>query len=94
MATQLYGVKTYDPLTLAGAVVLLSVFAADRRIHPGQTRRQHRAHERLAHGIVRAVAAWEEGLCGDGRFRPSRQAQRGEQRHNSGSPPCETLQRV
>ncbi len=28
MATQLYGVKTYDPLTLAGAVVLLSAFAA------------------------------------------------------------------
>jgi predicted permease len=28
MATQLYGVKTYDPLTLAGAVLVLAVFAA------------------------------------------------------------------
>lgn len=28
MASQLYGVKTYDPLALAGAVVLLSAFAA------------------------------------------------------------------
>jgi predicted permease len=28
MATQLYGVKTYDPLTLAGAVALLAAFAA------------------------------------------------------------------
>jgi len=28
MATQLYGVKTYDPLTLAGAVVVLAAFAA------------------------------------------------------------------
>jgi predicted permease len=28
MATQLYGVKTYDPLTIAGAVVLLAAFAA------------------------------------------------------------------
>ena len=28
MASQLYGVKTYDPLTLAGAVVVLSAFAA------------------------------------------------------------------
>ena len=27
MASQLYGVRTYDPLTLAGAVVVLSVFA-------------------------------------------------------------------
>jgi len=28
MASQLYGVRTYDPLTLAGAVLILSVFAA------------------------------------------------------------------
>jgi len=28
MASQLYGVKTYDPLTIAGAVLLLSAFAA------------------------------------------------------------------
>jgi len=28
MASQLYGVKTYDPVTLAGAVVVLSLFAA------------------------------------------------------------------
>jgi len=28
MATQLYGVKTYDPLTLAAAVLVLSLFAA------------------------------------------------------------------
>jgi predicted permease len=28
MATQLYGVKTYDPLTLAGAVLVLAAFAA------------------------------------------------------------------
>src|SRR5579863_310341 len=28
MASQLYGVKTYDPLTIAAAVVILSVFAA------------------------------------------------------------------
>jgi predicted permease len=28
MASQLYGVKTYDPLTLAGAVLVLAVFAA------------------------------------------------------------------
>ena len=28
MSSQLYGVKTYDPLTLAGAVVVLSAFAA------------------------------------------------------------------
>jgi len=28
MAAQLYGVKTYDPLTLAGAVLLLAAFAA------------------------------------------------------------------
>jgi predicted permease len=28
MATQLYGVRTYDPLTLAGAVLLLAAFAA------------------------------------------------------------------
>ena len=28
MASQLYGVKTYDPLTLAAAVVILSTFAA------------------------------------------------------------------
>jgi predicted permease len=27
MASQLYGVRTYDPLTLAGAVVVLSIFA-------------------------------------------------------------------
>ncbi len=28
MATQLYGVKTYDPLTLLGAVAVLAAFAA------------------------------------------------------------------
>ena len=28
MATQLYGVRTYDPLTLAGAVLVLATFAA------------------------------------------------------------------
>jgi ABC-type antimicrobial peptide transport system permease subunit len=28
MATQLYGVKTYDPLTLGGAVLVLAAFAA------------------------------------------------------------------
>ncbi len=28
MSTQLYGVRTYDPLTLAGAILVLSVFAA------------------------------------------------------------------
>src|SRR5579864_1071686 len=28
MSSQLYGVKTYDPWTLAGAVVVLSAFAA------------------------------------------------------------------
>ena len=28
MATQLYGVRTYDPLTLAGAVLVLAAFAA------------------------------------------------------------------
>ncbi len=28
MASQLYGVKTYDPLTIAGAVIILSAFAA------------------------------------------------------------------
>jgi ABC-type antimicrobial peptide transport system permease subunit len=28
MASQLYGVKTYDPLTLAGAILVLAVFAA------------------------------------------------------------------
>jgi ABC-type antimicrobial peptide transport system permease subunit len=28
MSTQLYGVRTYDPLTLAGAVLVLSAFAA------------------------------------------------------------------
>jgi len=28
MASQLYGVKTYDPLTLMGAALLLAAFAA------------------------------------------------------------------
>ena len=28
MATQLYGVHPYDPLTLAGAILVLSAFAA------------------------------------------------------------------
>jgi ABC-type lipoprotein release transport system permease subunit len=28
MATQLYGVRTYDPLTLAAAILILSTFAA------------------------------------------------------------------
>lgn len=27
MSTQLYGVRTYDPLTLGGAILVLSAFA-------------------------------------------------------------------
>ena len=64
MADQLYGVSSYDPMSLALARWGVGLGGSAGGIHSGPTRSQHRAHAGLAHRIAGIVRPAKLPGCG------------------------------